>query len=115
MAAAGNVSRETHLPSRQYRQKRGDTTRERLVEAVIAYAEAGSYRAPARWLAQHAGVHHSAISRHFGHVSLLYRVVAREHWQKAYAVLPFTLESPTVDAMREAVWAVLVGAPRELS
>lgn len=114
-ALAPPVSRETHPPMRQFRQKRGDATRERLIAAVIAYAMEGRYRAGARQLAQHADVHHSAVSRHFGHVSLLYRVVAREHWAAIFPSLPFAaamLPLREGDA-RAAVWAILVGEPRD--
>jgi AcrR family transcriptional regulator len=108
-SSAKHVSRETHRPARQYSQRRGDATRERLVEAVIAYAREGRYRASARQLAQHAGVHHSAVSRHYGHVRLLYRVVAREHWSRVSLPVPGAM----VHERKALVWAVLVGEPRD--
>jgi AcrR family transcriptional regulator len=98
------VSRETHLPLRQYRQKRGDKTRERLIEAVIEFAKAGRFRVTTRQLGQYAGVHHTAVNRHFGAIHLLYRVVARERWQE--------IPLPAGNDHRALAWAILVGEPR---
>lgn len=116
-AMARPVSRETVLPVRKFSQERGDKTRERLISGVIEYAKAGHFRATSRQLGQYADVHHSAVIRHFGALDLLYRVVAREHWDRVFPDLPFAMAmAPLREAdARAAVWAVLVGAPRELS
>lgn len=105
------------MPSRRYEQGRGDRTRARLVDAVVAYAEAGRFQPPAKDLAQFALTTPGAINRHFGSVKLLRRVVAREHWDRIFPCLPFAAAmAPLREAdARAAVWAVLVGEPRELS
>lgn len=117
MMAASTVSRETHraLRSRKVTQPRGDRTRERLIEAVIAFAKAGRYRASSREIGQFAGVHHTAVHRHFGHLKLLYRVVARERWQEVAATLPAHLPCVTEGGHQgpALVWTVLVGEPRD--
>lgn len=105
------VSRETHTVL--HKQRRGDRTRRRLIDAVVAFAHEGRYRAAAEELATWAGVERTALYRHFGAVDLLYRVVAREHWSKVR--LPFSTASLPDPEARAAVWAVLVGQPRELS
>lgn len=116
MMAATTVPRETHPPVRKYSQKRGDKTRERLIDGVVAYAGQGSFRVSARRLGQYAGVHHTAVNRHFGAVELLYRVVARRHWQRVLPSLPTSVADCVPDHEAKAlVWAVLVGEPRELS
>lgn len=116
MMAATTVSRETHQPLRKYSQKRGDKTRERLIDGVVAYAAQGQFRVSARQLGQYAGVHHTAVNRHFGAVELLYRVVARQHWQRVLPSLPPWVAAymPAAEA-KALVWTVLVGEPRELS
>lgn len=95
-------------------QKRGDRTRERLVEGVIAFANAGRYRVSVADLARYADVHRTAVNRHFGAIHLLYRVVARSHWEHIRFPMPLVFMDEMADR-RALVWALLVGEPRELS
>jgi hypothetical protein len=60
-----------------------------------------------RQLGQYVGVHHTAVHRHFGHVDLLRRVVARAHWHR----LP--LPGVLIDYRPVLAWALLVGEPRK--
>ncbi len=79
--------------------------KEALVQAVITLAQEGRYRASARQIAAVAEVHVRAIYRHFGSAELLYRVVAREHWQE--------IPLPLGHDPKDLVWAILVGEPRD--
>ena len=107
---ASSVSRETALVKRRRTQGRGNVTRRRLMEAVLAYAETGRYRVSGEELARHAGVHKTAINRHYGAPFRLYRAVARDHW--AVVKLPFSAVAMLDFERKAAVWALLVGEPK---
>ena len=83
-----------------------------LIAAVLSLAERGNYRGTAQQIATLAGVRRQAIARYFGAVDLLYRVVAREHWQSVR--LPASCLRMS-GSFKDIVWLVLVGKPRELS
>jgi AcrR family transcriptional regulator len=89
-------------------------TRAQLLKAVLDLVREGQFRASSRQITDRAGVHHGSINYHYGHESLFYRVVAREHWRDVAPCLPF-VEGLDSDAEEAAVWAVLVGEPRALS
>lgn len=89
-------------------------TRALLLKAVLDLVREGQFRASSRQITDRAGVHHGAINYHYGHESLFYRVVAREHWHDVANHLPF-IAGLDSDAEEAAVWSVLVGEPRELS
>ena len=116
-----SVSQETsaQTPKRRYRspfrEALAERTRARLIDAVITLGAQGRWRASAAEIATVACVHPTAISRHFGAVPLLYRVVARERWHQVFPSLPFAaaIERPLPRGRRMAVWAVLVGEPRD--
>lgn len=88
-------------------------TRALLLKAVLDLVREGQFRASSRQITDRAGVHHGSINYHYGHESLFYRVVAREHWREVASHLPFAVTGK--DGVEAAVWAVLVGEPRSLS
>ena len=90
------------------------STRALLLKAVLDLVCEGRFRASSRQITDRAGVHHGAINYHYGHESLFFRVVAREHWRDVAGHLPF-IDGLDSEAEEAAVWAVLVGEPRELS
>lgn len=89
-------------------------TRALLLKAVLDLVGEGQFRASSRQITDRAGLHHGAINYHYGHESLFYRVVAREHWRDVARHLPF-IDGLDSDAEEAAVWAVLVGEPKDLS
>lgn len=105
-------------PRRRYvsgkRGAQAAATRALLLKAVLDLVREGQFRASSRQITDRAGVHHGSINYHYGHESLFYKVVAREHWKDVAPCLPFGADLD-VDATKAAVWAVLVGEPRELS
>lgn len=89
-------------------------TRALLLKAVLDLVSEGQFRASSRQITDRAGLHHGAINYHYGHESLFYRVVAREHWRDVAEHLPF-IDGLDSEAEEAAVWAVLVGEPKDLS
>jgi AcrR family transcriptional regulator len=88
-----------------YRRRQGELTREALVKATLLIIGRGNFRPDAREIAGLAGVHQSAVNRHFGSVDLLYRVIAREY---AQAVCQAAIGE-------HQAWLIMVGKKRGLS
>lgn len=111
--SAVDVSRDTLAKSdcggrryvSAYRQHQGALSREALIRAALLLIGRGNFRPSARAIAGLAGMHQSAVNRHFGSVELLYRVIAREH---ADAVCEAALGEPQA-------WLIMVGRKRGLS
>jgi AcrR family transcriptional regulator len=101
------AKRKYHSPARR---KVAEQKRTALIAAVIVLARQGNFRGTAAEIATLACVRRQSLGRYFGSVELLYRVVAREHWQQILPCLPFD-----ADRQKDAIWALLVGKPRELS
>lgn len=99
------------------RTTQGDRTRAALMAAMLASIGAGRFRPEARDLAQVAGVHKSAVTRHYGALHLLYRVIAREHADTVVEAMKRhgRLAGPVdpVD-VKPLAWLVMVGEPKEL-
>lgn len=118
-ATAAPVSREALAqPKRRYvsgfRRRKAEQTREALLDAAVALIEAGDFRPEASAIAARAGVHKSAVNRHFTALHLLHRVVARE---RAGAVLDalglVSMEDARTAALQgDLVWIVMTGARR---
>lgn len=102
-------SRPYHSPARKFE---GERKRAALIAAVIELAVRGNYRGTASEIARLAGERRQSICRYFGSVDLLYRVVAREHWQRVQLPTHITTH---LDHRKNVAWLVLVGKPRELS
>lgn len=124
-AALAPVSHETlpqpEIGRRGYfspvRTTQGDRTRAALVAALLASVAAGRFRPEARDLARVAGVHKSAVTRHYGALHLLYRVIAREHAEAVVEAMQRhgRLAGPVVEAdVKPLAWLVMVGEPKEL-
>lgn len=116
------VSRETSSPDegghcRRYRcprfEARRAEVRKALIDAVIALAAEGDFRAEAAEIAKRAGVSRRQIVHHFGSVVLLYRVVARERWYEVHQMAGIPAGG-TADSVRALVWMVLVGKPKDI-
>ena len=115
------VSHETmavrHTTTRRYTSpKRGAqaaATKRALLLAVLALIAEGQFRASSRHITDRAEVHHGAINYHYGHESLFYRVVAREHWREVAASLPLNDIEAEPATARKLVWAILVGEPMD--
>ena len=92
-----------------YRRAQGARTRGAIIAATLKLIEGGNFRPEAKDIAALAGIHRSAVTRIFGSVDLLYRVIAREHAQVVMgAVRPAdVLEEP------ELAWLIMVGCRRE--
>lgn len=89
-----------------------------LIAAVLKLAAKGNFRGGAQEIADLAGVRRQAICRYFGSVDLLYRTVARFHWQQVLDGLPESLDY--LDQFderqnKDVIWQLLVGRPRGLS
>jgi len=94
----------------KYRQLRARRTRERMIDAVVAHAGEGNYRISVRQVCQYAQVGRKTILDHFGSLSLLCRVAARERWRD----LPLPAGAPTDQERKALAWALLVGVPRDV-
>jgi AcrR family transcriptional regulator len=79
-----------------------------LIAAVLILISFGNYRGTAHEVATLAGVRRQAIARYFGGVDLLYRAVARDHWQSVR--LPASCLRMS-GSYKDIVWLVLVGKP----
>jgi AcrR family transcriptional regulator len=95
-----------------YRLRQGEHTREAILDAALKLIAAGNFRPDAKEIAAVAGCHKSAVTRHFGAVKLLYRVIAREHTAAVAkaAGLFFTVDHSD---QADVVWLIMVGRPRE--
>jgi hypothetical protein len=124
MGEPASVPREALAqPRRRYcsgaRRKKAERTREALVDATVALISAGDFRPEAAAIAKRAGVHKSAVNRHFSAIHLLHRVIARE---RPGAVLEaLGIEAPlsecgsdarTAGLQSDLVWIVMTGARR---
>lgn len=114
------VSRETlaDRPRRKYhsgyRNRRGEETRRRLVDAVLASIGEGRFRPTADDIAERAGCAKALIFDHFGALKLLNHVVAREHADRVLEAIGIEpLDSDAADAYkRNLVWIVMTGKRR---
>jgi AcrR family transcriptional regulator len=95
-----------------YRQSKGERTRAAIIGSALKLIAAGNFRPEAKEIAADAGCDNSAVTRHFGAVELLYRVIAREH---TAAVAKAAGLFFTVDHADQAglVWLIMVGRRRE--
>ena len=114
-----DVSRETLARpdsgyTSPYRLAQGERTRQALIGAALDLMAKGDFRPEARAIAARAGVHKSAVTRHFGSRDLLCRIIAREHWAFVADSLGLPMGGGVHDRQR-LVWLILVGKPRELS
>ncbi len=100
-------------PERDGRVRRGEESRQALIESALQQMEEGNFRPSAKTIAREAAFHPSAINHLFGSLDLMMRVIAREHWQRVVPLLRF--DTIGIADLRGAVWLVLVGKPRELS
>lgn len=115
LAGAATANRRYRSPSRQ---RAAEHQRTALIAAVLVLANQGNFRGTAQQIADLAKVRRQSIARYFGSVDLLYRVVAREHWQQVVPCLGVSLDffaDVFGDEAKKAVWLVLVGKPRALS
>ena len=115
LAVGATGNRRYRSPSRQ---RAAEHQRTALIAAVLVLANQGNYRGTAQHIAALAKVRRQSIARYFGSVDMLYRVVAREHWQQVVPCLDVSLDGfPHVfgNEAENAVWLVLVGKPRALS
>jgi hypothetical protein len=108
-----NCGRVLH-PERDGRLRKGEEARKTLIKAAIELMAKGNFRPSGKEISLRAGMHPSAACRVFRSVDLMMRVIAREHWQFVSLLLPFEKAGPPAN-YRDAVWAVLVGRPRDLS
>lgn len=108
-----NCGRVLH-PDRDGRLRRGEEARQALIKSAIGLMWEGNFRPTGKEISLRAGMHPSAACRVFRSVELMMRVIAREHWSSVALSLPFETRSAGVPP-QVAVWAVLVGKPRELS
>lgn len=112
-ATRPDVSRETlaHADSakRRYvspaRRHRSEATRVALLDEALQLVAQGNFRPTAREIAARARVHPSAVTRHFGSVELLYRIVARERRHDVLAAIG-------AHEAADLAWLVMVGKPR---
>ena len=119
MSLAAEVPHETLAqPKRRYvsgfRRRKAEQTREALLDAAVTLLGEGDFRPEAAAVAKRAGVHKSAINRHFSAIHLLHRVVARE---RPGAVLEALGLSPLDDArtmalQNDLVWIAMTGGRR---
>jgi AcrR family transcriptional regulator len=114
------VSQETLAQRRRRRYvsaartHQGEATRKRLIEAVVAFAQAGNFRPSGLEIARRAGVHSSTITRQFGSLELLNRCVAREHAEAIVVAADIVSADDGMHATRDVAWLILVGKPREM-
>lgn len=97
-------------------------TRKAVIEAALDFMAEGHFRVPSGLITERAGVHRGTINYYWGHETLFYRALAREHWERVAECLPFAATTPERGICdfggqyaKAAVWAVLVGEPREIS
>lgn len=118
-ASLAPVSREALAqPKRRYvsgfRRRKAETSREALLDAAVALISAGDFRPEAASIAKRAGVHKSAINRHFSAIHLLHRVIARERpgaVLEALGIEPMD-DDRTAALQADLVWIALTGARR---
>jgi AcrR family transcriptional regulator len=119
------VSRETlaqsaSVKARSYqsphRQSRSDRTKAAILETALSFVSEGYFRPEAREIAARAAslgkyrFHCSAVTRHFGSLQLLYRVIARQHWVEVIRGAGIVLGCPNE---RDLAWLIMVGRKRE--
>lgn len=119
-AALAPVSREAFAqPKRRYvsgfRRRKAETTREALLDAAVALIESGDFRPEAASIAKRAGVHKSAVNRHFSAIHLLHRVIARERPGAVLEALGLVwMDDPRTETLQaDLVWIALTGRRRE--
>ena len=92
-----------------YRVGQGERTRAAIIAATLKLIERGNFRPEAKEIAVLADIHRSAVTRVFGSVNLLYRVIAREH---AVAVMA-AVRGPDALEEDDLAWLIMVGRQRE--
>jgi AcrR family transcriptional regulator len=97
-----------------FRQNQGQRTRQAIVDAALAFIEQGNFRPKAREVAEIAGCHKSAVTRHFGSIDGLYRLIAREHATAVIRAAEQHDVSLPYDHAKVA-WLIMVGRKREPS
>jgi len=100
-----------------YRTAKALATQKRVIEAALDFMAEGHFRVSSGFITERAGVHRGTINYYWGHETLFYRALAREHWERVAECLPFELGICDFGGQfaKAAVWAVLVGEPREIS
>lgn len=109
-SAAPDAKRRYRSPALTAKAAR---TKQRLIDAALAFIAKGNFRPTVLEITQAAGTHGGAVTYHFGGLELMMRVIAREHLDEIK--LPFADGFMLDHEFRDAVWVVLVGRPRELS
>lgn len=121
----GVVPREALAqPKRRYRSSarryRAAQTREKMLDAAIALIAAGDFRPEGAAICKRAGVHKSAVNRHFSAIHLLYRVIARERPGAVLEALgieaPFSecgSDARTAALRADLAWIAMTGRRRD--
>lgn len=116
---SANASRETLAQSTSgkgqkyvspFRKGQGEETSQAIVAATLKFIAAGRFRPEAREIGRAAGCDPSAITRHFGSLDLLYRVIARERWMDVIEAAQISLPCPN---QRHIAWLIMVGERKQ--
>jgi len=97
-----------------FRRAQGERTRAAIVAAALGLIAEGNFRPEAREIGRLAGIHRSAVVRHFGSLGLLYRVIAREHAGAVLAALGLEAmaDARTGALQDDLVWIAMTGQRR---
>lgn len=107
LAQSGSTTRRKYRSPNRAGQ--AAISRQAILKATLQLIAAGDFRPEAKEIAALAGIHRSAVTRLFGSVDLLYRVIAREH---AGAVMA-AVRGPDALEEKDLAWLIMVGQPRE--
>jgi len=119
-SAGANASRETlahgdgakgHRYTSPFRKGQGDATRKAIIDATLKFVAEGRFRPEAREIGRAAGCDPSAITRHFGSLDLLCRVIAREHAGAVVQAAGLGWNLPD-EQNAAAAWVIMTGTVR---